>query len=195
MKNIQKQNNQNINMEYPSFLTSAIEQVEKTKKEVEEAILPILPTIEILKENKIFLDRVFKKEEPVMLTKYINPEREILNEAREIKELIKDKNTNKELEYFNKNYIIFNGKIYKPFKKIYKDFINELKKKHQKENNNGTVLNKGERMPEKLLSNKLGISIKSIREIKKGVNRSFRDKEFPLRIDTTEEGLLLIHTI
>jgi hypothetical protein len=32
-------------------------------------------------------------------------------------------------------------KFTKHFKKIYKDFINELKKKHQKENNNGTVLN------------------------------------------------------
>jgi tRNA A58 N-methylase Trm61 len=87
MKNIQKQNNQNINLEYPSFLTSAIEQVEKTKKEVEEAIITNIPTIEILKENKIFLDRFFKKEEPVMLTKYINPEREILNEARENKRI------------------------------------------------------------------------------------------------------------
>jgi hypothetical protein len=34
-------------------------------------------------------------------------------------------------------------------------------------------------MPEKLLSNKLGISIKSIREIKKGVNRSFEGQRIP----------------
>jgi len=100
-------------------------------------------------------------------------------------------------KWFNhkNNSIGFRGEIYKPRNEPQAKFIRQLVVRHQRENNNGTVLKEGQRVSEKNLSNEINLTIEQLRHIKKQLKRSFKDKGFPLKIDLNTEGILLIYII
>lgn len=100
-------------------------------------------------------------------------------------------------KWFNpkNNSISFYGNIYKPRNELQAKFIRQLVMKHQRENNKGTVLKEGQRVSEKNLSSEINLTIEQLRHIKKQLQRSFKDKGFPLKIDSHAEGILLVYTI
>ena len=128
-----------------------------------------------------------------------------LEELKKIKEKIDKKlieefnERQKELsvKWFNykNNSISFYGNIYKPRNKPQAKLIRQLVMRYQRENNNGTVLKEGQRVSENNLSNEINLTIEQLRHIKKQLKRSFKDKGFPLKIDSDAEGILLIYTI
>jgi len=91
--------------------------------------------------------------------------------------------------------ITFYGNVYKPRTKPQVEFIMQLAMKHQKQNDAGKTLQKGERVSEEFLVNKIGITVKRLKAIIKQLRRSFDDKGFPLKIDSNSDGILLVHTI
>lgn len=114
--------------------------------------------------------------------------------------LIQELNKIDEMEvpkWFNhkNNSISFYGEVYKSRNEAQAQFVKQLVMNHQRENNNGTILKRGQRISENDLSNVINLSIGQVREIKKQLNRCFESKGFPLKIDTNTKGILLIHTI
>lgn len=95
------------------------------------------------------------------------------------------------------------NKYYKPSDKTRKELIQKLWTFHQRQNDKGKIKKEGERFPESYFA----IQINMIREVKefenkntrkrfkemiKGLNRIFKDKEFPIKINSEKKGLLLI---
>lgn len=102
--------------------------------------------------------------------------------------------------------LIFNSETYKSRGGVRKALIKNLWMKHQKQNNKGKIIQKGERLPESFFAVEIGM-IREVEEfksqriknkfkrIKKELNRIFSNKKFPIRIDSTAEGILLIWTV
>jgi len=128
-------------------------------------------------------------------------EAEIISELKEVRKLIEKSTIKKDepipIKWFNhkNNSISFYGEIYKPRNEPQAKFIRQLVMRHQRENNNGIVLKEGQRVSENNLSSEINSTIEQLRQVKKQLKRSFKDKGFPLKIDSNAEGVLLIYTI
>jgi len=95
------------------------------------------------------------------------------------------------------------GKTYKPNEPERIELIRMLWLKKRKEDKKGKPIREGERLAKNYLAVKIGMiqSLKEFenkiikrrfKEMRKGLNRIFRDKKFPLRIASDPEGILLI---
>ena len=135
--------------------------------------------------------------------KFLKLTEEIKNDIninlKNLKELNSEENKQGEIKekwfHYQNSVITFYGKTYKPSKESHAKFIRQLVSRNQKQNNNGTVLKEGERIPEKNLSIMISTTIKELRDIKKQLIRIFKEKQFPLKIDKNADGILLIYTI
>jgi hypothetical protein len=119
------------------------------------------------------------------------------------KETVKEK----EFEFnYSKCQFFYKGEVYRPRNETKREFIKKLWEKHHKQNNKKQIITQGERLPESYFAIKINM-IREVREFenkrtkrrfketKKELNRIFRDKKFPIKIDSNKEGLLLIRTI
>jgi len=170
---------------------------------LQRLITPIRQIEEQMKRFELFLEDLEYPKEAFISSDVIQAKQgaETISELREIRKLIEKSTTKKDepirIKWFNykNNSISFYGDIYKPRNEPQAKFIRQLVMKCQRENNNGTVLKGGQRVSEKNLSSKINLTMEQIRYIRKQLNRSFKDKGFPLKIDLNAEGILLIYTI
>lgn len=195
-------------------LKSTIEIASRTYSNYSNILAPVIRNIEPIIQNienqmkvysSIFEHRKsYYTEEtifPKCLYKKDTQSDATIAELRKLRKLVKklliprdNKDFPKWFDHRN-NSINFYGKIYKPRMASHAKFIFQLVIRHQRDNKNGVVLDKGEKISEKILSDKIGSSIKNLKGMRKEVNRVFRDKGFPLRIDSATDGIILIHTI
>ena len=98
--------------------------------------------------------------------------------------------------WFNPNNIsiCFKEFIYKPSKGPQANMVTELIARYQEENKEGKVTKKGERILEKELAKKVGLETEEFKAVKKQLARNFKDRGFPLKVDSNAKGILLICT-
>ena len=72
--------------------------------------------------------------------------------------------------------------------------VTELIARYQEENKEGKVTKKGERILEKELAKKVGLETEEFKAVKKQLARNFKDRGFPLKVDSNAKGILLICT-
>lgn len=105
----------------------------------------------------------------------------------------KEENKTKDDWYdYEKCSIYFYGTHYNPRGEKQKKLIKELLLSHQIENNNKKILKEGEWKTEKALEQMFNISNIRLKNIKKQINRNFKDKKFPLKIYSKLKKYLLI---
>jgi len=120
-----------------------------------------------------------------------------LKYLRKVSKELRKKGEENPIKWFHlKNCCInFYGKSYKPRSKNQENFTMRLVANHQTRKNSRTILKPGRRISIKELSVLLKLSEKEIKQLKKQLNRAFRNKGFPLKIDSNDDGILLIYTI
>lgn len=95
---------------------------------------------------------------------------------------------------YRTNSISFGGSNYTPNNTAQGKFIRQLSIRCQKQNKNGDILEKGDRVSSTFLANDAGVTAKEILSIRKQLMRTFKDNKFPLEIDKNSDGILLIYT-
>lgn len=193
-------------------LKDALERIGRAQRTVKISLTPTLqrlaPSLKKLEKQIKNFDELHKTPDSFLPKAIISPDLirvqqgdEMISELKEIRKLIEKSTIKKDelkpIKWFNhkNNSISFYGDTYKPRGEPQAQFIRQLTTRHQKENNNGTILKPGQRVSEKILSSEINMTIKQLRNIKKQLKRSFKDKGFPLKIDLNAEGILLIYTI
>ena len=191
---------------------SALEEISRlqstTKNYLTPALQRLTAPIKQIEEQIRNLNELYKVSDHSLSEAIISPDlmlvqqgAEMISELREVRKLIEKYTIKKDetisVKWFNykNNSISFHEEIYKPRSEPQARLIRQLVMKCQKENNNGTVLKEGQRVSENNLSNEINLTIEQLRHIKKQLKRSFKDKSFPLKIDSNAEGILLIYTI
>jgi len=168
--------------------------------------------IRIRKERKEFLTNLEKEEKILKINKLeeLTTEMDFITVRVDIKkfyefyEKIQEKEASEELvvqlsevrKWFNykNNSLIFYDKLYKPKRELQGKIIRNLVLKHQEENTKGKILKTGERIKEEVLASMVGSTVSELRKIRKQLERTFKERGFPLKIDLDSEGILLIRT-
>jgi len=197
-------------------LKSVLEKVDMAQQTVKMALEPILqrlaPSLKQIEEQIKNFNELYRVPDHTLnyplFEASVSPnlmqtqqENKVESDVRKIRELIEKFITKKDepmsIQWFNykNNSISFYGDSYKPRNGHQAGFIKQLVMKHQRENNNGTVLKEGQRVAEKILAVETNLTIEEFRYIKKQLTRSFKEKGFPLKIDSNAEGILLIYII
>ncbi len=183
------------------------------------ALVPLYPDncessqkIRIRKERKEFLTNLEKEEKILKINKpeELTTEMDFITVRVDIKkfyefyEKIQEKETSEELvvqlsevkKWFNykNNSLIFYDKLYKPKREIQGKIIRNLVIRHQEENTSGKILKPGERIREEALVSMVGSTVPELRNVRKQLKRTFKERGFPLKIDLNSEGILLIRT-
>ena len=183
---------------YESSTISSVEAMNPIIKDIEKSLEESRKLYEGYKSNKTIMIPVTPRERPT------GHDKEILAELKILREFF-IKNSHPEtgesqtqpLSWFNSRTcaITFNGERYLPRQQAHAKLLRYLFANHQEKKNNGEILKEGQRMTEANLAGILDLTIQEFREIKKQVDRKFRENNFPLKIDKNVDGILLIHTV
>lgn len=113
----------------------------------------------------------------------------------DIDEFLKKKGVVNEKWFFsNNNSINFNGVTYTPTNEAQGKFIKQLVINHRKQNKNRDITRDGKRLQEIIMLNETGVTSDKLKTIIKQLNKAFKEKNFPIKIDKNSDGVLLIYT-
>ncbi|MEK7663878.1 MAG: hypothetical protein AAB340_00285 [Patescibacteria group bacterium] len=168
---------------------------------------PLTIKMKILPDFNKYYELVSKKYNPKDTLKEDKPEPEKTSIKKEdiIDSIESQKDTRNEVIFdYNNVSFSFSGEFYKPTEEVRKKLLRELWKNRQIKNKKGEIVKDGERKRESEIAVLSGF-IKSEQEFNfpenknnfketiKQLNRIFKDKKFPLTINSNKEGILMIY--